>query len=166
VSLYAGGTNATLTLTELTKNGYVMVPLVAFILAAACAGTLLGNLSRFGSERDLNVSRMKIFGCVPFPSGKWLRILEKVFFWIAAQKIATAAEPVTMAMAARARRRSDKPHARSWQSITVTAKFGAIDPRPRLTDAVPFMVESGRGFRGKARRPNGQSRLAARKHDG
>jgi len=83
VQLYAGSTLATLVLTELVKGKWVLLPLPAFLLAAACAGTLLGNVSRFTSEAALNAAPMEALGRAWLRfRGARVRFLEKVFFWI------------------------------------------------------------------------------------
>lgn len=84
VQLYAGGTIATLVLGKPQENPLLVFPVVLFILAAGCAGTLLGNVSRFNDEAKLNEQRMEIFVCGKFLSGKKVRSLEKWFFWIGA----------------------------------------------------------------------------------
>jgi hypothetical protein len=81
VQLYAGGTLASLALTELGRGWLVLIPLVFFLLAAACAGTLLGNVSRFTSELELNGTRMSALFWKELLRGRCVRILEKVFFW-------------------------------------------------------------------------------------
>jgi hypothetical protein len=81
VQLYAGGTLLTLLLSELGKDRWVMLPLVAFLLAAACAGTLLGNVSRCTSEAMLDRQPMEAFGRSWYVTGRRVRIFEKLFFW-------------------------------------------------------------------------------------
>lgn len=83
VQLYAGSTIATLVLTELVKGKWVLLPVPFFLLAAACAGTLLGNVSRFTSEAALNAAPMEALGRAWLRfRGARVRLLEKVFFWI------------------------------------------------------------------------------------
>jgi len=85
VQLYAGGTLAALVLTDLVKGRSVLVPLFCFLAAAACAGTLLGNVSRFASETTLNGSKMEALGRTwRRLTGARVRFLEKVFFWCGA----------------------------------------------------------------------------------
>ena len=84
VQLYAGGTVAALVLTELVKGRTVLVPLFCFLLAAACAGTLLGNTSRFSTELVLNREKMEAFGLTWGLTGAHVRVLEKLFFWCGA----------------------------------------------------------------------------------
>ncbi len=82
VQLYAGGTVASLVLTELVKGCWMLVPLICFLFAAACAGTLLGNASRFSSEAVLNRERMAAFGRIwGVMTGARVRVAEKLFFW-------------------------------------------------------------------------------------
>lgn len=84
VQLYAGGTIATLVLGKLQDNLLLLFPVVLFILAAGCAGTLLGNVSRFNDEAALNEHQMEIFVCGKFLRGRKVRSLEKWFFWTGA----------------------------------------------------------------------------------
>jgi hypothetical protein len=84
VGLYSGGIASTLLATALKPGlGLVMlVPAGFFIAAAAFAGTIVGNLSRFDSEDELNEAQMEIFGARRWGKGQAFRVREKVCFWL------------------------------------------------------------------------------------
>lgn len=98
VGLYSGGIASTLLATALKPGlGLVMlVPAGFFVAAAAFAGTIIGNLSRFDSEDELNDAQMEIFGARRWGKGQAFRVREKVCFWLGVASLFAAVVAINL----------------------------------------------------------------------